>query len=275
MPRRNFYEDGGEESETEPYAASSGEEESDDERSGGHRSRSRSRTPREGRREGSRGQRPRSVVAQIAGGSGPSAEGSSDVEQALASKVAATVTENLKGHLQNILGERQGRSDELIKEVEELRAAQRHASLLSEASELQSESAQRQFAAFVKIKSGVANARRLMAVGDAAAADRALNEVEKQADFRLDMIRRADSLPGGWAAANVYERRVAGNIDSKNDKIWRSAVEEANKNRKMKRKGSGAEASQPPFQGKECEKRRSEIMLFCSGLKLSSLLFFS
>ena len=210
MPRRGFYEE--DESETEPYVRDSDETSSDEEEERhGRRSRSRSRSragARDRRRRGddSREGRPRSVVSQVAGGAGQPTEEPQEREEVLASRVAATVTENLKGHLQNMMVERQGRSDDLVKEVEELRAAQRHASLLSEASELQSESAQRQFAAFVKVKSGVSNARRLMSVGEVSGAEAALGEVEKLADFRLDMIRRADSLPGGWAAAKAGSR---------------------------------------------------------------------
>ena len=65
--------------------------------------------------------------------------------------------------------------------------------------------------------------------------------MEKIADFRIDMIRHADAMPGGWAAANVYEKRVASQVDKKNDKVWKQAVEEASQNRKNKKfQGSSA-----------------------------------
>ena len=173
-------------------------------------------------------------------------------ENELAERVAATVTANLKSQLSELLANKESTSDSMAKEVEALRAAQKHSSLLNEATELQSESAQKQFIAFAKVKNGITNARRLVAAGDSAGAEEALKEVEKIADFRIDMIRRADSMPGGWAAANVYEKKVAGQVDKKNDKVWKAAVEEANQNRKDKKfsgSSSGRSFSRQPFKG--------------------------
>ena len=231
MPRRGFYNEN-DDSETEAY-----DQEVSHSRSRSHRRGREDRRQSERSRSGGatgrgeRGERPRSFVGQAFGEAvdAPApAEGlSQEVEDELANRVAASVTANLGSQLRDILAERESRAEAMAKEVESLRAAQQHASLLTEATELHSESAQKQFIAFAKIQSGVAEVRRLMGAGDLAAADAALGEMEKVADFRLDMVRRADSLPGGWAAANIYERRVAGQSETKNDKIWKSAVEEA------------------------------------------------
>lgn len=265
MPRRGFYSD---EDDTEAYI-----HDSEQGSEGGNRSRSHSRERAGARTHGGRGRdrshdrnrdrsrsrsrdsvdentRPKSCVGRTFGVPGSSVL-ASDAEAVLARKVAESVTENLKSQLQIMLAEKEGGSADMIKEVEALRAAQHHSSLLSEAAELQSESAQKQFVAFAKVKSGVGDARRLVLAGDTKGAEIALSGVEKVADFRLDMIRRADSLPGGWAAANLYEKRVSGQTqaDNRNDKIWRAAVEEANQTRKDKRKHSGSETQSQPFQG--------------------------
>ena len=74
----------------------------------------------------------------------------SEIESSLAERVTEAVTSNLKTQLVEILAERDGNSSAVEKEMESLKAAQQHASLLSEAAEFQSESAQRQFIAFAK-----------------------------------------------------------------------------------------------------------------------------
>ena len=115
------------------------------------------------------------VSAPIAVAEGPSQPN----EDHLANRVAATVTANLGAQLRDILAEKEGKAEEMAKEVEALRATQKHASLLTEATELRSESAQKQFLAFAKIKAEVANVRRLMSSGDLVGAHAALAEVEK------------------------------------------------------------------------------------------------
>ena len=271
MPRSGFYQDGSDdsESETEPYEGdSASEQESVVSRRSRHRHREeedhrRARQAREDERDDrrerrERSERPRSFVGQAFGNvNAPTAatEGPSQPdEDHLADRVAATVTANLGAQLRDILAEKDGKAEEMAKEVEALRAAQKHASLLTEATELRSESAQKQFLAFAKIKAEVANVRRLMSSGDLVGADAALVEVEKITDFRLDMVRRADSMPGGWAAATIYERRLAGQTETKNDKVWKAAVEEATQTRKVKRKFPDRDATvegrnNRPFQG--------------------------
>jgi len=275
MPREGFYHDG-EEEDTEP------QEEEEEERTVRYereRSRSRSREQsraRHGQRQNrSRGRtgprdnddgeggarsspthsRPFSFVGRSFLTSGEnntvtsSAEIPANLEERVALRVSETVTNSLREQLLGVLKEKEEKSNGFAKEVEALQAAQRHASLLSEATELQSESAQRQFIAFAKVKSAVVNAKRLMVAGDVTGAESELAEVEKIADFRIDMIRRADSMPGGWAAANLYERKASGQVNQKNDKMWRSAVEEASDARKMKGKGkAGAGNSNATFQ---------------------------
>ena len=66
--------------------------------------------------------------------------------------VSKTVTNNLQEQLHGVLKEKEEKSNSFAMEVEALQAAQRHATLLSEVTKLQSESAQRQFIAFAKVK---------------------------------------------------------------------------------------------------------------------------
>ena len=96
-----------------------------------------------------------------------------------------------------------------------------------------------------------------------AGVENALKEIEAIADFRLDMVRRADSMPGGWAAANIYERRVAGQSDTKNDKVWKSAVEEAAQTRKTKRKYPAVSQPDKPFSGMKKKKKKKRRVLYC------------
>ena len=270
MPRQRFYDDRDEEDDEETEAYVQGGDPSN-ERHSRSRSRDDSRDRgrhrgrrREGRRARERSEseelesRPRSFVGQNLGAEKaryeeePSDDSQLPTESELAERVAATVTANLKTQLTELLANKNSTSEAMAKEVEALRAAQKHSSLLNEATELSSESAQKQFIAFAKVKNGVTNARRLVTAGDTAGAEEALKEVEKIADFRIDMIRRADSMPGGWAAANVYEKKVAGQVDKKNDKVWKAAVEEANQNRKDKKfagSSSGRSYSRQPFKG--------------------------
>ena len=220
------------------------------------RSRDRGRSGRAAR---DRSPAPRSVI-RLPPTQESSSSGQPPSHASLAESVAETVTQNLKEQIAGLLKAKEAKDSEVVKEVEALKAAQLHASLLGEATEFQSESAQRQFIAFAKVKSGVSDALRYMASGDQSAAENSLKEIEKIADFRLDMIRRADSSPGGWATANVYERKVAGHNDKKNDKAWRSAVDEANQKRKEKKQTSGSGyGNRQPFQG---NKLRSELKLY-------------
>ena len=91
------------------------------------------------------------------------------------------------------------------------------------------EGAKAQFTAFAKIKASVEEARQKAIAGDGDGVLAALDRVEKVADIRMEVIERADRLPGGWPAATIFER-LASNGDSnkaKFDRIWRSACTEA------------------------------------------------
>ena len=57
-------------------------------------------------------------------------------ETELAERVAATVTANLTSKLTDLLAQKESSSESMAKEVEALRAAQKHSSLLNEATEL-------------------------------------------------------------------------------------------------------------------------------------------
>ena len=75
-----------------------------------------------------------------------------DLEGRVLLCVSKTVTNNLQEQLHGVLKEKEEKSNSFAMEVEALQAAQRHATLLSEVTKLQSESAQRQFIAFAKVR---------------------------------------------------------------------------------------------------------------------------
>ena len=188
MARNGFYNDNDDsidedDAETDAYAYDPRQIE---ERRSRSRSRSRDRSRERGRERGrrrdggrahNRGEdeggrsRPRSAVTIVSpSGSAPDVRTSSGdsnslpSENELAERVAASVTATLTSKLADILAQKENSSDSMVKEVEALRAAQKHSSLLNEATELQSESAQKQFIAFAKVKNGISNARRLVAL---------------------------------------------------------------------------------------------------------------
>ena len=65
------------------------------------------------------------------------------------------------------------------------------------------------------------------------------------------MMWRVDLSPGGWTAANINERQLESQTESKNDKVWKSAVEEAIQAQRPKRKcvDSPSEGKNWPVQG--------------------------
>jgi hypothetical protein len=126
------------------------------------------------------------------------------------------------------------------KDIEDIRAAQRYTDLQSEAARLSSEGAQLQFLAFSKIKSGVADAMKLLKAHETLPAIKALEEVERVADLRINVIKKAGSSPGLWPAATLYEyRMLAENANTKNDKVWEQCQVDAKAAKAQSRIASG------------------------------------
>ena len=156
MARNGFYNDDeysdGDNIETDAYAY---ETRQGEERRSRSRSRSRDRSGERGRQRGRRRDggrardrdedeggrsRPRSSVKIVCPtGSDPDVRASAGdasslpTENELAERVAASVTANLTSKLADILAQKENSSDSMVKEVEALRAAQKHSSLLNEA----------------------------------------------------------------------------------------------------------------------------------------------
>jgi hypothetical protein len=76
--------------------------------------------------------------------------------------IVAEVSSSLQEELKGIVAGNQRGASVTSKDIEDIRAAQRHTDLQSEAACLSSKGAQLQFLAFGKIKSGVADAMRLL-----------------------------------------------------------------------------------------------------------------
>ena len=168
-------------------------------------------------------------------------EGNQGWMQAIVAEVSSSVCEEIK----DLVAERGG-SSVTSKDIEDVRAAQRLTDLQSEAARLNSEGAQLQFIAFGKVKAGVADAIRLLKSHETLPAIKLLEEVERVADLRIDVIRRAGSAPGAWAAATIYEKRMlAESSDAKNDKVWEAALAEAT-SKKMKTKVSVGDKRKSP-----------------------------
>jgi hypothetical protein len=123
------------------------------------------------------------------------------------------------------------------KDLKDVRAAQRHLDLQADAAWLNSEGARLQYLTFGRVKFGVADAIRLLKGHETLSAIRSLEEVERVADCRIDVVKRAGSMPGTWPAATIYKKKLLSETsDAKNDKLWDAAVAEANSATKAKAK---------------------------------------
>jgi hypothetical protein len=133
----------------------------------------------------------------------------------LVSQVAASKTSSIRSEFQDLLKSRDNKFLATSKDIEDLRAQQKNSILLAEATGLRSEGSRRQFAAFAKVKTGISDARRLLQNHNIHGALGVLETAEKVTDIRLDVIKRADSVPGdGWEAAGSYENCMLGDADA-------------------------------------------------------------
>jgi hypothetical protein len=94
--------------------------------------------------------------------------------------------------------------------------------------------------AFGKIKSGITDTMRLLKAHEMLPTIKALEEVERVADLRIDVIRKAGLLPGLWPAATLYEcRMLAENTNAKDDKVWEQCQVDAKGAKAQSRIASG------------------------------------
>jgi hypothetical protein len=136
-----------------------------------------------------------------------------------------------------------------VKEIESFRAQQKHSSLLTEAAQVNSEGAKAQFLAFAKVKAEISDARRLLKAGNKDEACKALDKADKVIDLRLDLIKRVDTLPGGSAAAMLYEKKMNSSIDKKCNKAWDQSVQDVKAKRNDKSEDKSAGKARSRFEG--------------------------
>jgi hypothetical protein len=115
-----------------------------------------------------------------------------DLFPEIISQVSMTITDSLRAEFQDLLKSRENCLVGTTKEIEEIRAQQKKALLLAEGAGLKSEGAKKQFAAFAKVKSGIADTHRLLQSHDILGALGILEETEKVAGLHLNTIKRAD-----------------------------------------------------------------------------------
>jgi hypothetical protein len=170
--------------------------------------------------------------------------------------IVAEVSSSLREKLKGIVAGSQRGASVTSKDIEDIRAAQHHTDLQSEGECLSSEGARLQFLAFGKIKSGIGDAMRLLKAHETLSAIKALEEVERVVDLRIDVIGKAGLSPGLWPAAAHYEHRMlAENTNAKNDKVWEQCQVDAKAAKAQsriasgeKRKSSGeSEGSRPQY----------------------------
>ena len=219
--------------------------------------RSRSRSPLESRKvtfvdgDGKENRR-RDYVHRTEGSPRQAEEDTRDVREAM---IAARISTQLREEMRDIMRGVHQAPAAASEDLEKLKLDHRTNSLMVRAGFLSSEGAKAQFAAFAKVKANVEDARAKVLAGDKAAALTALDRLEKVADLRLELVERADKLPGGWAAATIFER-MAQSEDAnqgKFDKIWKSACGELEDKKAADAKRSAyrgrSSAASPHFRG--------------------------
>jgi hypothetical protein len=163
-------------------------------------------------------------------------KGDSDAKQAAGNHdsqfIIEAVSASLRSELQNMALSRDQKEASTSSELEKLKLQHKTDSLLAGALALKSEGNRAQWHAFAKVKSSLADIRHKLESHDVLGALASIESGERIVDLRLDIIKRADSLPGGWPVATIFERKVLGDADEKQDKAWASAESEYNAKKK-------------------------------------------
>ena len=167
-------------------------------------------------------------------------------ERAREKRIAEDVTRSLRAEMQEILERVRPREGASAVELDKLKLEQRTSSLMARGAMLSSEGARAQYLAFARIKASAEEVRRKIVAGDGIAATEALDKLERVVDLRLETIQRADTSPGGWAVATVFERMAfdADTNQPKLDRCWKAAaaqVDEKKDSRKAAARGRPAE----------------------------------
>jgi hypothetical protein len=136
------------------------------------------------------------------------------------------VTDSLKVEFREMISSSSSQNKENSKLIDTLRLQQKKDSTLAGALDITSDGAKMQYIAFAKMKIGISDTREKLENHDILGALGVLEELEKITDIRLDLIKRADSCPGGWAASTIFEKKVLGDTDEKKDKLWDASVAE-------------------------------------------------
>jgi hypothetical protein len=113
-------------------------------------------------------------------------------------KIIAEVSCSIIDEVWDLMARSQRESTISLKDLEDVKVAQRVTNLKSEAARLVSEGAQLQYLVFGKIQARVSDVIHLLKTHDMLDAITALEHVEKVVDLRLDVVKRARSAPGMW-----------------------------------------------------------------------------
>jgi hypothetical protein len=155
-------------------------------------------------------------------------------------QVIAEVSKSVRDEVKDIVAGSIREQNITVKDLEDIKAAQKLIDLQAEASKLATKGSQMQFLAFGKVKAGVVDAIRLLKSHDTLKAIKILEEVEQVAELHLDVVRHAGSSPGQWPAATIYEKkRLVETSDAKNDKLWDASCMKAEADRNKARGTAG------------------------------------
>ena len=164
--------------------------------------------------------------------------------QAREKALVSALTANMRAEMRSLFQENAAARPSVVdqQEWDKMRLKQRSGEIASRAAFLNTEGAKAQFIAFAKIKANLEEARAKVQAGDGDGVIAAFDRMEDVTDVRLELIERADSMPGGWPAATIFERIAqTGNANkTKFDKMWKLAVGEADsKKRDLAEKSGG------------------------------------
>jgi hypothetical protein len=158
--------------------------------------------------------------------------------------IVRQVTHSLKEEFRETISSSTSRDKENSKLIDSLRLQQNKDSTFASAHDITSEGAKKQYIAFAKIKIGITEVREKLENHNVLGALGVLEEIEKIADIRLNLIKRADSCPGGWSAATDLEDKLTGVSNEKKDKLWDASAVDLKTKQKS---GKVATRSRPKY----------------------------
>ena len=131
-------------------------------------------------------------------------------------------------------------------EWDAMRLEQRTNAILSQATFLKTDGAKAQFTAFAKIKANHEVISKIRS-GNPEAAVELLERANFVADVRLEVIERANRLPGGWPVATIFERMASASDAgrAKFNRLWKSACGEVDARKQAESKSFRGKSAYP------------------------------